>query len=71
MMESDDGMVAYRFFSCNTNTKEYKVIKVYRLTNLENALMFQCMTYDAATDEIFAYAFNISSLLAVYAPFVA
>ena len=59
MMESDDGMVAYRFSSYNTSTKEYKVIKEYRLADLENALMFQCMTYDATTDQIFAYAFNI------------
>ena len=49
MLESDDGYVAYRFSSYDVNTKEYKVIKEYKTSDLENALMIQCMTYDPTT----------------------
>lgn len=59
MMESDDGMVAYRFSSYNISTKQYKVIAEYKISDLENALMMQCMTYDPATKKIYAYAFDI------------
>lgn len=46
MLESDDGYVAYRFSSYDVNTKEYKVVKEYKTSDLENALMIQCMAYD-------------------------
>ena len=59
MLESDDGYVAYRFSSYDVNTKEYKVIKEYKTSDLENALMIQCMTYDPTTKKIFLYAFDI------------
>lgn len=59
MLESDDGYVAYRFSSYNVNTKEYKIIKEYKTSDLENALMIQCMTYDPTTKKIFIYAFDI------------
>lgn len=59
MMESDDGYVAYRFSSYNLGTRQYEVIKEYKTSDLENALMLQCMTYDATTKKIYAYAFDI------------
>ncbi len=59
MIESDDGYVAYRFSSYNIGTKQYNVIKEYKFADLENALMFQCMTYDPTTKKIYAYAFDI------------
>ena len=59
MIESDDGYVAYRFSSYNIGTKQYSVIKEYKFADLENALMFQCMTYDPTTKKIYAYAFDI------------
>ena len=59
MIESDDGYVAYRFSAYNTDTKQYRVIKEYKISDLENALMFQCMTYDSKSNRIYAYAFDI------------
>lgn len=59
MMESDDGYVAYRFSTYNIGTKQYNVVKEYKTSDLENALMLQCMTYDATTKKIYAYAFDI------------
>ena len=59
MLESDDGYVAYRFSSYDVNTKEYKVVKEYKTSDLENALMIQCMAYDPTTNKIFFYAFDI------------
>lgn len=61
MIESDDGYVAYRFSAYNTDTKQYRVIKEYKTSDLENALMFQCMTYDPASKHIYAYAFDIKN----------
>lgn len=59
MVESDDGFVAYRFSAYDTATRQYRVIREYRTADLENALMFQCMAYDASTGNIYAYAFDI------------
>lgn len=59
MIESDDGYVAYRFSAYDTDTKQYRVIKEYKTSDLENALMFQCMAYDPTGKRIYAYAFDI------------
>ena len=59
MIESDDNMVAYRLSSFDVATKKYSVIREYALADQENALIFQCMTYNEAEDTFYAYAFDI------------
>lgn len=59
MIESDDGMVAYRLSSYDIATKKYKIIREYQLSDDENAMIFQCMTYDESSKTFYAYAFDI------------
>lgn len=61
MVESDDGMVAYRLSSFDLATKKYEVVKEYSLSDNENAMIFQCMTYDESAKTFYAYAFDIKN----------
>ena len=61
LIDSDDQMVPYRLLKLNIDTHQLETIAEYDSRSFEGGLIFQDMTYDAATGTVYALAFDIDS----------
>ncbi|MGN1245657.1 MAG: choice-of-anchor J domain-containing protein, partial [Muribaculaceae bacterium] len=61
LIDCDDQMVPYRLLKLNIDTHKLETITEYGTSSFEGGLIFQDMTYDASTGNVYALAFDIDS----------
>ena len=61
MIQSDDQMVAYSFWTMDLATHELKKVVEYTKHDAENAMLFVDMTYDFTENMLYAWVFDIAA----------
>lgn len=61
LIDSDDHMVPYRLLKLNIDTHSLETVAEYGTSSYEGGLIFQDMTYDATTGNVYALAYDIDN----------
>ena len=61
MIDSDDQLATYRLLSLSLATGELKTVKEYETLSQEAGLIYEDMTYDPVSKQVYALAFDIKN----------
>ena len=61
MIDSDDKLASYRLLSLSLTTGELKTVKEYETLSQEAGLIYEDMTYDPVSKQVYALAFDVQN----------